>query len=608
MMLRLEATATPLVAGASSPSGVRLRPFLHTLQTHTSAVRPNDAVSCLIRFVGRSISKKGKRDDLFKTLFRFVCFVTCLTSSLAGQEGTMQQRVDTYAKVTLTTDVSKLTTAEKQMVTLLIEAAEQMDGVFWQEAYGDKGTLLQGINDAATRRFVEINYGPWDRLNENESFVPGVGTKPQGANFYPHDMTTEVFESYLAQHPDQADALKSLYTVVRRADGGQLKAIPYHQNFAAEHKAVAAKLRAAAELAEQASLKKYLLARADALESDEYQASDLAWLDMKDNRIDVVIGPIETYEDQLFGYKAAHEAYVLVKDMEWSQRLSKYAALLPELQKQLPVDEQYRTEEPGSNSDLNAYDVIYYAGDCNAGSKTIAINLPNDEEVQLQKGYPPTAAEERHAREIRQNHGADCRRTHRSRSATTRHLQRVFLEYHVSRGSARTGHQIHRRGKPTCPRCAPQSRFFYRRRLKQTCWACSWSTNFGNGGEITEGDLEDYYVTFIAGIFRSVRFGATSAHGKANMVRFNYFADRQAFTRETNGRYRVHLPAMREAMRALSGELLTLQGDGDFENTGNFIDTWGEIGPALAADLQRLNQKGIPVDVVFKQGKDVLGL
>ena len=301
----------------------------------------------------------------------------------AATEPTMQDLVDQYAVVRLEADLSHLSENDRQVVRLLIEAAQPMEDVFWMEAYGDREealALAQG--DEATRRYIEINYGPWDRLRDGGPFIEGVAAKPAGANFYPADMTVEEFEAAAAGN----ESLRSLYTLVRRGEDGSLVAQPYHEVFGDAHAAAAAKLREAAGLASDPGLAAYLGLRADALETDDYQPSDMAWLDMKENPIDVVIGPIETYEDRLFGAKATHEGFVLIKDIEWSERLARFAALLPSLQESLPVPERYKAETPGTDSDLNAYDAVYYAGDANAGAKTIAINLPNDEEVQARQG------------------------------------------------------------------------------------------------------------------------------------------------------------------------------------------------------------------------------
>jgi hypothetical protein len=198
------------------------------------------------------------------------------------------------------------------MLPLLIEAARDMDRVYWKQAFGNADSLLESLGDPELRRFAEINYGPWDRVDGDAPFLEGVGPKPAGANFYPRDMTKGEFEAALDATPARVAALKSLYTLVRRDENGALTTVPYAEAYAEEHGRAARNLRAAADLAEDPGLKQYLSLRADALERDDYQPSDLAWMDMKDNGIDIVIGPIETYEDQLFGYKAAHEGVVLI--------------------------------------------------------------------------------------------------------------------------------------------------------------------------------------------------------------------------------------------------------------------------------------------------------
>jgi hypothetical protein len=243
----------------------------------------------------------------------------------------MQQNLNKYVSVELTADLSSLSANERRMLPILIDAAEKMNALFWYEAYGDRQALLNGITDEDTKRYININYGPWDRLNGNKPFVDGAGEKPLGANYYPKDMTKAEFDA--ADFENKT----SLYNFVRRDDNGKLFSIPYHQQFESEVKEVSDLLLEASKLADDAGLKKYLELRAEALLDDDYQASDLAWMDMKTNTLDIVIGPIETYEDQLFGNKAAHEAYVLIKDQEWSARLAKFSAYLPELQKGLPV-------------------------------------------------------------------------------------------------------------------------------------------------------------------------------------------------------------------------------------------------------------------------------
>lgn len=515
--------------------------------------------------------------------------------------------LDKYATVRLTTDMSKLQPHEREMIPHLIEAARQMDDAFWRQAYGDKAELMAKIDDKNLKRFAEINYGPWDRLDNNKPFVPGVGPKPAGANFYPADMTKQEFEGYCTLHPDKAKELGDLYTIVRRADNGRdLVAIPYSTFFREQTTAAAAKLKSAGELAKDSGLRQYLFMRALALLQNNYQPSDMQWMDMKTNTIDCVIGPIETYEDQMFGQKASFEAYVLVKDKEWSERLAKYATMLPGLQKGLPVPDQYKKETPGTDSDLNAYDVVYYAGDCNAGSKTIAINLPNDEEVQLKKG----------SRRLQLKNAMRAKYDQILLPIADELIvknQRKHVTFDAFFGNTMFHEVAHGLGiKDTI-----NGRGSVRDALKEQASALEEGkadilglymvTKLREQGEITDGELMDNYVTFLAGIFRSVRFGASSAHGRANMLRFNFFENARAFTLDDEtGRYGVDPDKMQQAVTDLSRKILTLQGDGDYDGVVQLMKEQGNVGPALQADLDRLATAGIPVDVVFEQGMSVL--
>jgi hypothetical protein len=515
----------------------------------------------------------------------------------------VQSLVDQYATVRLTSDLSQLADADRELVRLLIEAVQPMDDVFWVQAYGDQEEALAlAEGNSAVRRYIEINYGPWDRLREDQAFVDGIGPKPSGANLYPSDMTDEEFQAATAENPE----LRSLYTLVRRDAEGGLIAVPYHLAFREEHAAAATKLRQAAGLASDAELGRYLNLRAQALETDEYQASDLAWMDMKDNRIDVIVGPIETYEDTRYGYKAAHEGYVLIKDMEWSERLSRFAALLPALQSGLPVPGEYKRETPGTESDLNAYDAVYYAGDANAGSKTIAINLPNDEEVQLQKGTrrlqlknAMRAKFDEIMAPIADALLAEDQRDHVTFDAFFGNTMFHEVAHGLGVKNTITGRGTVR--EALLEHASPMEEG------KADVVGLYMVKQLFELGELTEGTLEDHYATFLVGIFRSVRFGATSAHGRANMVRFNFFKEMGAFTRDPDsGTYRVDFEAMPRAVDALSEVILTLQGDGDYEAVDELMREQGIVPPELQDDLDRLDTLGIPRDIVFEQGADVL--
>ena len=345
--------------------------------------------------------------------------------------------------------------------------------------------------------------------------------------------------------------------------------------------------------------------RATSLETDDYYESNLAWMSMKNNRLDFVVGPIETYEDRLYGQKTAHEAYVLIKDMEWSKKLEKYAKFLPELQRKLPVADKYKKEKPGTDSDLNAYDIVYYAGDCNSGGKTIAINLPNDERVQLEKGTrrlqlknAMRAKFDKILVPISEVLIDPSQRSHIKFDAFFTNV--MFHEVAHGLGIKKTID-----GKGTV-REALKEQQSHLEEGKADILGLFMVNQLLEKGEL-EGDKEDYMVTFLAGIFRSVRFGS-SAHGSANMICFNYFQENGAFKRTSEGFYIVDVQKMEKAMNGLSELILTLQGNGDYEGVKKLTLEKGLIKPELQKDLDRLKSEGIPDDIVFEQGIDVLGL
>ncbi|HET6628597.1 MAG TPA: Zn-dependent hydrolase [Woeseiaceae bacterium] len=512
-------------------------------------------------------------------------------------------RPEAYANVVLTADLSDLSEAQRDMLVLLVQASQIMDDLFWQQAFRDgHEAWLESIDDAATRHYARINYGPWDRLTNDRPFIEGYGEKPAGANFYPGDMTREEFEA--AELPGKT----SLYTLIRRNEAGELIAVPYHDAYAEELGRAAELLRQAADLAEHEGFAGYLRLRADALVTDVYQPSDLAWLDVKTNPIELVIGPIETYEDQLFGYKAAYESFVLVKDMEWSQELARFVEFLPELQQGLPVPEELKAETPGTDADLNAYDAVYYAGHGNAGSKTIAINLPNDEEVQLRKGT--RRLQIKNAMRAKFDEIlvpiADMLIVPEQRPHVTFDAFFANTMFHEVAHGLGIKNTIN--GKGTV-REALLDVAGAMEEGKADILGLYMIARLHEKGEMGEIDLRDNYVTFVASIFRSIRFGASNAHGRANMVRFNFFADRGAIVRDAaSGRYRVDFDRMQEAVTGLSTLLLTLQGNGDYAGAVKLLDEKGVIGETLRSDLDRLAEAGIPVDIEFEQGLDVLGL
>lgn len=527
---------------------------------------------------------------------------SCKEAKKEAKESPYKPLADQYAEFTLTTDMSKLTENEKKMIPIFIEVANIMEEIFWQNAYGDKEELLAQNPDPYAQKYIKINYGPWDRLNDNKPFIEGVGPKPLGANFYPADMTKEEFQAL--KDPRKTD----WYSVIRRDTSGQLIVVPFHEAYPEEIAKAAELLKQAAELAEDPGLKKYLELRSQALLTDDYLASDLAWMDMQNNTLDFVVGPIETYEDQLFGYKASHSGQILVKDKEWSKKLSLYAQYLPKLQENLPVEAAYKQEKANANADLNAYDVIYYAGDCNAGSKNIAINLPNDPRVHAAKG----------SRKLQLKNSMDAKFQTMvvpiSKLVITPEQQKhvkgdAFFEntmFHEVAHGLGVNYTIKDKQEV---RAVLQNTYTSIEEAKADILGLYCITQLADWGILKDKDLMDNYVTFVAGIFRSVRFGAASAHGKANMLQFNHFMESGAITKdETTGYYTIDFEKMKKDIGTIAGEYITLQGNGDIAGAQALIAAKGVIPPSLQKDLDKIAGAGIPKDIFFKQGKTVLGL
>lgn len=533
-----------------------------------------------------------------KTVLIIILFV--MLSNCIYSQVSISEKLNMYKEVTLTADLSFLSAKEKKIIPILIEVAKIMDDLYWEQAYGDKEKLYTLFDSEDTRKFIDINYGPWERLNGDKPFLEGFGKKPAGANFYPADMSKEEFEKF--GHKDK----KSQYTIlIRNKNNKNLEVLPYSVAYKDKLTKASELLKKAANLAEDEGLKKYLTLRAEALITDNYQPSDFAWMDMKNSNIDFVVGPIENYEDGLFGYKTAFESFVLVKDPDWSKKLAKFTALLPALQSGLPVDDAYKKEVPSIESDMNVYYALYYAGDCNSGSKTIAINLPNDEEVQLKKG----------SRRLQLKNSMQAK--FESILVPISNLviapeQRKYVKFDAFFENV-TFHEVaHGLGiKNTVDgsgtvRDALKELYAALEERKADILGLYLVTRLYEMGEISSGEVMDNYVTFLAGIFRSCRFGAASAHGKANMMQFEYFKQTGAFDRSEDGFYSINFDKMKSAVISSVQLILRIQGDGDYLTAKTILDKDGSIKPELQKDLDRINSAGIPVDIVFRQGVEYL--
>lgn len=524
---------------------------------------------------------------------------TLFSCSTQQQESPMKAKVEEYAQVELKSDlVNNLNDKEKELVKIFFQVGEITDDLFWQQTFGDK-SQLDTITDSYAKEFAMIHYGAWDRLDNNKPFLAGYGEKPAVCNYYPHDITAEEFDAF-------EDANKnSWYTVIRRNEDDSLKSVWYHEAYAEEIGRICALLEKAVTLAEDPGLENYLEKRIEAFKTDDYLESDLAWMDMKDSKIDFVTGPIESYDDKFQETKASYESFILLKDEARSKDLAKFVAMLPALQKELPCAPEYKTFVPGTSSDLNVYDAVYYAGDCNAGSKTIAINLPNDERVHALKGTRRL--------QLRNSMKAKFDKILMPiGQLIVTPEQQKYLNFDAFFWNV-TFHEVaHGLGvKQTINTNESVDAVMG---TEKTSWEEAKADILGlfmvtkliEMGEITNITAEDAIATYIAGILRSVRFGAASSHGKANMMCFNYMEKAGAFSRDAKGQYVIDFGKAKEAMNGWAALILQTQGDGNVEFATKYRAENGGITPALQADLDKINGAGIPRDITFIQGADIL--
>ncbi len=537
-----------------------------------------------------------------------------------------------YKTLPLTTDLSSLSEVEKQTLRHLIDAAKVADEIFWQQAWGDKKLLLDRVKNDTLKRFIELNYGPWDRLNNNVPFVQGMGEKPKGAGFYPANITQAEWDQW--NNPQKNNP----YSVVKRDESGKLFSEPYHTAYRENMIEMVKHLSLAANTIRQEDERfaNFLIERCNGLMQGEYNSSDIHWLGLLNNRLDIIIGPIENYEDEFQGIRTAFESYVMVRDMTWTQKLEKYVSLLPSLQQSLPVDAAYKptlamnspqSSMPAGNADamvvieaplpgapdgpkpgssLAVFDVIYYAGHNNAGSKTIAVNLPNDEKLQQEYGTRRSqlknVMQAKFDNMVKPIAGLMLVETQATKVNFDAFFNNVMF-HEVAHG---LGVKNTVDGKATV-REALGADFSPIEECKADVLGLYMVTKLLETGELT-GNIDDFYVTFVAGTFRSVRFGAASAHGKANMIIFNTLLSKGAVSRQKNGKYLVNVPEMKKIISNLAAELLTLQGDGNKAGVSNMLSTRAVISETLKADLVSIEKAGIPVDLIFEQGVNVLGL
>ncbi|MDP3720591.1 MAG: hypothetical protein Q8T13_22740 [Acidobacteriota bacterium] len=514
----------------------------------------------------------------------------------------LQQKTARFAPTDLTADISALPANEREALAHMVRAAQVMDALFLEQAWSGNETMFQALvrdetplGKARLHAFL-VNKGPWSRLDHNEPFIPGAPDKPAAANFYPVGATKEEVEKWIAGlGPEEKTAATGFFTTIRRGPDGQLIAVPYSLEYQGGLAIAAQHLRAAATATAQPTLKAYLESRAAAFVSNDYYDSDVKWMEL-DATIEPTIGPYEVYEDEWFNYKAAFEAFITVKDRTESDKLQKFAGSLQDIENNLPIDAKYRNPKLGALAPIAVVNTVFSAGDANRGVQTAAFNLPNDERVIREKGSKRVM--------LKNNQQAkfDKVLTPISKvalaSADQGNIAFEAFFTHILMHELMHGlgpHDITVGGRTTT----------VRQELKETYSAIEEAKADISGlfalqflidrGQLDKDLEQTMYTTFLASAFRSLRFGINEAHGRGQAIQLNYLLDRGGFTVNADGTFAVDTAKIRDAVTALTGEIMTLQAEGSYAKAKQMIDTLGVLRPPTKAVLDKLT--AVPVDI-----------
>jgi len=505
-----------------------------------------------------------------------------------------------FVQQTLSADISQLSSGDRLALAHLVEAARAVDEIFRLQAYdgnpalAEKVAALKGPDAEAARDYYRIMYGPWDRLSDVREPFLGEVPRPPGASFYPADLSPGEFEAWVAAHPEDKEAFTSLFTVIRR-DGDRLVAVPYSEAYRPLLERASAELRAAAGATDNASLKRFLELRADAFLVDDYYQSDVAWMDL-DSAIEVVIGPYETYEDTLFGYKAAFEAFVCVAQPEDSARLAVYKSELPFLEGNLPIPDVHKNLERGSESPIRVADEVFTAGDSRAGVQTLAFNLPNDERVREAKGSKKVMLKNMMEAKYEAILRPVAERVLPVGAADRLDFDSYFhfILFHELAHGLGPGRLVID-GRSTEVRLELKELYSAIEEAKADVLGVYNLYALADRGVVPQAVVEPLPWTYTAGLFRGARFGTTEAHGLGVVLQTNFLLDKGALRVTEDGRFEPVVEGFREAVGELAGELLMVQALGSYDGSRALVERYGQLRPEMAQLLEEL--RSIPVDV-----------
>ena len=513
----------------------------------------------------------------------------------------IKERIEAYAPVNITADISHLDERQKKLIKLLAEAGHLADEIFWKQSAHSAVEIRDSLMNEDSQEaadileYVNINYGPYDVIHGNKRFVgKGPEVRPKGGGFYPVDMTKEEFETFVKENPGKKEEMKSQYTVIKRDKDGNLKPVPYHVNYP---KAIelADKLEEAAKVTDNPSLKKYLELRADAIRTDDYLKSDMAWMDLEDNDIDLVIGPIENYEDELYNYKTAYEAVVMVKNHEGTKELNIFKSHLDDFEKRLPIDDKYKKESINEGTELQIVDVVYFGGDCQKGTKTIAAALPNDPRVSEAKGRKMSMyinLMEAKFDKIVTGIGAKLLDKSIAPNVDKKAFTRFVTLHEVSHG---LGPSYVYGSENESVRRVLKDRYSPIEETKADIVSMYNHKHLNDMGILSDREVKNAMATYLAGLYRSIRFGTNSAHGRANLIQLNYLKEEGAIVKLDNGKFKINTAIFFDKVAGLAKLILETQAMGDYEKAGEILDTYSVLTPEIKAEIESLSD--IPRDI-----------
>jgi hypothetical protein len=519
-----------------------------------------------------------------------------------GSESDMiTEKIKQFVPTEIKFDASLLDDRQNKVVEYLYQAAKIMDNIFLQQVYSRNNEIYEELEsseldvDASRLEYFTIMFGPFDRLDHNKPFY-GTTEKPKGANFYPEDMSKQEFLQWFEDHPEDKKAFTSEFTVIRREDG-KLKAIPYSEYFKEDLEQAADYLRQAAKYADNPTLKDYLTKRADAFLSNDYYQSDMAWMDLKDHLIEVVIGPYEVYEDEMFNYKAAFECFITLRDPEESKKLAKFGSYLVDIEKNLPIPDKYKNFERGSESPIVVAQEVFTAGDTKAGVQTIAFNLPNDERVRKAKGSKKVmlknvnqAKFDKILTPIASKVLVEEQLPHVTFNAFFNHVLMHEMSHGVGPGFIKVN------GKDTEVKIELKETYSSIEECKADILGMYNMMFMIKKGEFPESMERETWATFLAGIFRSVRFGISEAHGAGNAIIYNYLLEKGGYVfDEQSQKVRVDFEKVYSTLEELATHVLSLQATGDYEAAKKLIENYAVESPSMKILKDKLTD--LPVDI-----------